>query len=264
MLEMFSINLTPFNQERNVRVYLPKSYDNLDQHYPTMYMHDGKNVFRDEDAAGGKSLELENYLDEHNIDLIVIGIDQPSTFEERVNQYCPWVNGEYCKTKFGDERELGGKGKEYIKFIVNELKPLIDEKYRTRTDHTMMAGISLGGLISTYAACIYPGIFTKVAGLSSGFWRNQEEIESLIKKADFSKIEGIYLDCGTTETNDEYINAGFLDSNRRIYSLLEEKVSNTTFNVIDEGEHNYNAFQKRVPAFTGFILQDQVKTELQS
>ncbi|WP_221563375.1 alpha/beta hydrolase [Alkalihalobacillus sp. TS-13] len=262
MLETFSINLTPFNQERTVRVYLPKSYDDSEQHYPVLYMHDGKNVFRDEVAVGGKSLELENYLDEYNIDLIVIGIDQPSTFEERVNQYCPWKNGEYCKTKFGDDRDLGGKGKEYIKFIVDELKPLIDQKYRTKADRTMMAGISLGGLISTYAACAYPDIFTKIAGLSSGFWRNQEEIEALIKEADLSNIEGIYLDCGTMETNDEYINAGFLDSNQRVFAMLDQKVANTTFKIIDGGEHNYHAFQKRVSDFIGFILQDKVKTEM--
>ncbi|MGP4080765.1 alpha/beta hydrolase [Pseudalkalibacillus sp. R45] len=264
MLETFLINLTPFNQERTVRVYLPKSYDGSDQHYPVLYMHDGKNVFRDEDAVGGKSLELENYLDENNFDLIVIGIDQPSTFEERVNQYCPWTNGELCKTYFGDDRDFGGKGKEYITFIVNELKPLIDQKYKTSMDRTMMAGISLGGLISTYAVCTYPSIFTKIAGLSSGFWRNQEEIESLIKEADFSKLEGIYLDCGTTETNDEYINTGFLESNRRVYVMLEEKVANTTFKIIGGAGHNYNAFQKRVPDFIGFILQDKVKTKVQS
>ncbi|WP_408011616.1 alpha/beta hydrolase [Pseudalkalibacillus sp. A8] len=250
-----------FTQERLIRVYLPQSYEHSDQQYPVVYMHDGKNVFRDEDAVGGKSLELEHYLDENDIGLIIVGIDAPDTFEERVNQYCPWKNGEYCKTYFGDEKDIGGRGKEYVGFIVDELKPLIDKKYRTLVDHTSMAGISLGGLISTYAACRYPIIFSKIAGLSSGFWRNQEEMETLLKTTNFSKNEGIYLDCGTAETKDEKINAGFMDSNLRVNYILENKVPNIIFKIIEGGEHNYLSFQKRVPDLVGFLLNGSITTK---
>ncbi|MCF6409428.1 alpha/beta hydrolase [Pseudalkalibacillus salsuginis] len=264
MLENYSLKIAPFNQERVIRVYLPKSYEQSNQQYPVVYMHDGKNVFRDEDAVGGKSLELEHYLDENSIDLIVVGIDAPDTFEDRADQYCPWKNGEYCRTYFGDERDIGGKGKEYVSFIVEELKPSIDKKYRTQVDQTTMAGISLGGLISTYAACRYPSIFSKAAGLSTGFWRNQDEIEALLKTTDFSANKGIYLDCGTYETNDEKINAEFLKSNLRIKSILQDTVPNFIFKIIDGGEHDYHYFQKRVPDLVEFILHGSLKTTAQS
>ncbi|PLS17329.1 hypothetical protein CVD28_12225 [Bacillus sp. M6-12] len=55
--------------------------------------------------------------------------------------------------------DIGGEGKEYINYIVHKLKPLIDKKYRTIRTDASIAGSSMGGLISTYAAFVYPHIF---------------------------------------------------------------------------------------------------------
>ncbi|PGY06598.1 hypothetical protein COE25_27065 [Bacillus sp. AFS031507] len=60
--------------------------------------------------------------------------------------------------------------------MVNELKRFIDNEYLTLKDRTAMAGISLGGLISTFAGCRYSHIFTTIIAISSGFYRNQEEL----------------------------------------------------------------------------------------
>lgn len=64
VLESFS-TLTFNNKERGIQVYVSQNYDHLDQQYPVLYMHDGLNVFRDNDTIGGLFLGLENYLDEH-------------------------------------------------------------------------------------------------------------------------------------------------------------------------------------------------------
>jgi predicted alpha/beta superfamily hydrolase len=52
----------------------------------------------------------------------------------------------------------------YLKFLVKELKPLIDKKYSTFKDrsHTFIAGSSMGGLI--FHVCHLR--------ISSGFWRS--------------------------------------------------------------------------------------------
>ncbi|MEW9502774.1 alpha/beta hydrolase [Jeotgalibacillus marinus] len=230
--------ITSFKQERLIRVYLPKNYNKENKRYPVLYMHDGQNVFCDHDAIGGTSLELENYLDEKGLEVIVVGIDQNS--EERINEYCPWVNGEYSKKIVGQISPSGGKGIQYIDFIVNELKPFIDNKYRTLKDRTAMAGVSLGGLISTYAACRYPQIFNNIAILSSAFYRNQEEIERLLQDSDLASIEKFYLDCGTKEAGEEdLISKEFLASNKAIYEILREKIPHTTFETINDAKHNY-------------------------
>ncbi|WP_247739102.1 alpha/beta hydrolase-fold protein [Bacillus sp. 165] len=132
-------------------------------------MHDGQNVFQNEDAVGGISLRLEEYLDENGVEIIVVAIDSKKG-EERINEYCPWINGEYSKKMVGDTSTLGGKGGAYAEFIIQDLKPYIDKKYRTMKQQNYMAGISLGGLISTYSACRYPNLFTRVAAISSAYF----------------------------------------------------------------------------------------------
>lgn len=223
MIEKFHLNMTSFNEERMIRVYLPENHKNETERYPVLYMHDGQNVFNNEDAIGGHSLQLEEYLTENEIQLIVVAIDQNS--EERMNEYCPWKNGQYSKKIVGRIDPTGGKGMQYVEFIVNELKPFIDKKYRTLQDQSSMAGISLGGLISAYAACVYPNIFRNVAGLSSAFFRNQEEIEKFLQKADLSQLNKFYLDCGTNEAKtDKMISKEFMKSNKEIYEILRKKI----------------------------------------
>lgn len=257
MIEKFHMKISSFNEDRMIRVYLPENYKNETTRYPVLYMHDGQNVFNDDDAIGGHSLQLEEYLNEKKIKLIVVAIDQ--NCEERMNEYCPWKNGQYSRKIVGRIDPTGGKGKQYIEFIVNELKPFIDKKYRTLKDNSSMAGISLGGLISTYAACVYPNIFRNVAGLSSAFFRNQEEIEKLLQEADLSKLKKFYLDCGTNEAKtDKLISEEFVNSNRAIYEILRKKEIRVKFNVIEEAEHHYLYFRQRVPEiFKYFCTNDE-------
>jgi enterochelin esterase-like enzyme len=57
----------------------------------------------------------------------------------------------------------------YLKFLTEELKPYIDKTYAVKTDreHTFIAGSSMGGLISMYAMCEYPEIFSAAACIST-------------------------------------------------------------------------------------------------
>jgi enterochelin esterase-like enzyme len=120
-----------------------------------------------------------------------------------------------------------------------------------------MAGISLGGLITVYAACTYPHIFTRVAGLSTAFYANQEKIEELVSSTNFAKIERFYLDCGSKEAGDNIeISENFLQSNEVIAEILKDKVENFRFEVIKNAEHNYGDFKKRISDVLKFLLDD--------
>ncbi|MFY4775718.1 alpha/beta hydrolase [Metabacillus sp. RGM 3146] len=257
MLEQFFIEIKAFQLDRLITVYLPKSYHATSKRYPVLYMHDGQNVFHDERAINGTSLGLEAYLDEHEIDVIVVGIDRNIEENGRLNEYCPWINGPYSEKILGYASDTGGKGKDYIDFIVKELKPSIDQKYRTDENRTYMAGISLGALITTYAVCRYPEIFKKAIALSSAYYRNQEKIEKLITVSDLSSIEKFYMDSGAREgAEDDRINSEFLAWNHAVYKLLKEKVTNLRFEIIPGAEHHYIYFKKRMPEAIDYILKD--------
>src|SRR5215217_4336164 len=132
------------DRTRRIWAYLPEGYYSSEDRYPVIYMHDGQNLFENATAA-----EEEWYLDENmtaiHAQCIIIGIDNGE--EKRATEY-----------NFRDNEKFGcGEGRKYIEFIVETLKPVIDEKLRTLTDreHTHIAGSSLGGLISFYGAMYF-------------------------------------------------------------------------------------------------------------
>jgi len=57
----------------------------------------------------------------------------------------------------------------YLKFLVKELKPFIDSTYHTDKEKSscLLAGSSMGGLISVYGMCEYPEVFGGAACLST-------------------------------------------------------------------------------------------------
>jgi predicted alpha/beta superfamily hydrolase len=251
LLEILKVHIKPFNQDRLIRVYLPKSYGHSQQNYPVLYMHDGQNVFDDHEAIGGTSLDLLAYLEEKSLDVIVVAIDQSS---DRMNEYTPWKIGDYSRKNFGDVHATGGKGKHYIDYIAHDLKPYIDQHYRTLPKQSAIAGISLGGLISLYAACRYPHLFPNVGAISSAYFRNQEDLETLIETSDLSSIKSIYMDCGSEELpSDPVICRNFVTSNQRIYDLLKAKVPTTKFCVYPDAQHHYAFFKERISALFNFL-----------
>ncbi|WP_421383482.1 alpha/beta hydrolase [Bacillus salacetis] len=255
MYEHFTVNITPLNRERTVRVYLPKGYsDKNEKRYPVLYMHDGQNLYRDEDAGYGMAWRVGDYLDDSGLDLIVVGIDCNEGLK-RLDEYGPWESSKMPEVFDASRSTIGGEGREYIEYIVHELKPLIDQKYRTNPDETSMAGSSMGGLISTYAACEYPHIFKRVASLSSAYWFNQEEIENHIRKSDLSAIERFYMDVGTAEVTETIDGETYERTSERVYEILKDKVENVRFDIIKGGVHNEIAWRERLPQVFGFLFK---------
>jgi alpha-amylase len=148
---------------RRVWLYLPPDYATSHQRYPVLYMHDGQNLF---DAATSFAGEwgVDETLDSlHALgvpDAIVVGID--NGLQRRMDEYSPWRNARYG----------GGEGAAYVDFLVRTLKPYIDRHYRTLPDrlHTGIAGSSMGGLISLYAALKYPDVFGEAGVFSPALW----------------------------------------------------------------------------------------------
>lgn len=256
MFEHFEVTITPFNRKRLIRVYLPEDYyKNTEKKYPVLYMHDGQNLYKNEDAAYGMSWGISEFLDSSDIELIVVGIDNNVEGYKRLDEYAPWVSPS-MSTLFPDMKgDIGGEGKEYIDYIAKELKPLIDNKYRTLPEATSMIGSSMGGLISTYAACAYPEIFKRIASVSSAYWFNQDDIENLIKQNDLSMVERFYLDVGTKESTESINNQRYIDSSQVVYDLLKDKVQDCKFVIAEGAVHNEDAWRKRVPEIFAYLYK---------
>ncbi|MFC0189374.1 alpha/beta hydrolase [Fictibacillus aquaticus] len=256
MIKQFTVNMTPFNRLRTVRVYVPKSYEtDTDKRYPVLYMHDGQNLFKDEDASFGVSWGISDYLDIAEIDLIVVGLDCSQEGYQRLDEYGPWVNKDVGKKLIGEDKPFGGEGEEYIDYVTHELKPMIDAKYRTQPDNTLLAGSSMGGLITTYAACKYPLIYKRAASVSSAYWFSQELLESYIQSNDLTAVERFYHDVGTKESSSDISSQDYINSSKAIDELLQKKVSDCRFEIVEGAEHNEAAWRERFPRILDYLMK---------
>ncbi len=200
------VHATELNNDRPIYLYVPAGYESSTARYPVVYMHDGQNLFdaRMPDAAP-TSWDADQVADQeisagNVMPFIIVGIPNDS------NRF-----GEYTMTTddLGTAQSpqiVGGDGAKYADFIVHDLKPLIDERYRTLPDkaNTGILGSSLGGLISYEIGLKYPDVFGKVGGMSSTFdWgsigqHNQTCLDRYHASTALSPTDGqiFYLDTG--------------------------------------------------------------------
>jgi len=163
---------------RNVTVWLPDGYDDhVSERYAVVYMHDGNNLFDGSTAFGGEAWRPDlsvTRLAAADVagPAIIVGVDNTAL---RAREYMP--RKVYDALPAADravmDHDLGGPpvSDAYLAFLVKELKPLIDHRFRTRPDraHTAVMGSSMGGLISLYAVTEYPDVFG-AAGCLSTHW----------------------------------------------------------------------------------------------
>lgn len=255
MIDILNVESKALDQEKTIRVYLPKSYEkNKDRHYPVMYMHDGQNLFNRETSAYGHIWQahevVEKLIRDHVIDgLIIVGIDHGPGLE-RLNEYSPWLADDY--KKFGFDQAVGGNGHAYGKFIVEELKPFIDKKYRSlsQREFTGLAGSSMGGFISLYLGAEYPHIFSKICAMSTAVWFAETALFDHLRTYDPNHHVKWYIDVGTKEVEDPKFNRLYIQGSQAIYDLLKSKGVDEPFleMIIEEdGIHNEVAWARRFP-----------------
>jgi predicted alpha/beta superfamily hydrolase len=154
---------------REVDVWLPPGYDeNLAEHYPVIYMHDGQNIFDPTISYGGRSWEVDRAMcrliqASKTHGAIIVGVW--NTGMTRFAEYMPQkaVSPQQLASIITQYKLPPGPllADAYLKFLVTELKPFIDRRYRTKPgrEYTSLMGSSMGGLISSYALTEYPDVF---------------------------------------------------------------------------------------------------------
>ena len=162
---------------RKVVVWLPHTYRPGGARHAVLYMHDGQNLFDKATAGYGMEWEVDENLDrlirEKKVrPTIVVGIWNTP---KRLREYVPSKAFAHLPPKYMEQvRGLYGGdplSDGYLKFIVEELKPAIDKRFRVKTDraNTAIMGSSMGALISLYAIDEYPKVFGG-AGMVSTHW----------------------------------------------------------------------------------------------
>ncbi|MEO5819295.1 MAG: alpha/beta hydrolase-fold protein [Vicinamibacteraceae bacterium] len=181
---------------RRVSIYLPPGYDGSSTRYPVLYLQDGQNLFDPGRAFvpghdWGLDEAAEGLIQAGEIaPLILVGIDHGGV--DRLDEYTP-----SCDPR----TRAGGRLSAYRHFLVDELKPWIDARYRTRADaaSTGLCGSSLGGLAALEIGLSRPDVFGRLAALSPSLWWDRRCVLGRARALDGRLEVAIWLDAGTHE-----------------------------------------------------------------
>ncbi len=226
-------------QKRKVYVYLPQKYDGK-KRFPVLYMFDGQTVFFDKTAPYGDSWRMGETLDRLKGELIVAAVECDK--KERLSEYSPFPFD--CEGYHSD-----GKGEQYLQWLVNDFKPMIDKKYCTLSDraNTFIAGSSMGGLMTVFALCRFPTIFIGGASLSPSFWVDEQASLNMIKSIESWVDNTLYLDMGELEL--AQLGGKVQSALESCLAALRETNIKLTYKLIPGGKHNEKSWRKQVPSF---------------
>jgi predicted alpha/beta superfamily hydrolase len=249
---------------RNVDVWLPPSYGrDPARRYPVLYLHDGQNVFDPALSYTGVDWDIDGamtrLIERGEIrEAIVVGAwNTPLRFAE----YMPRAPVTGKSISSGIPLRPAGRTADvvsdaYLRFLVEELKPMIDARYRTRPgrEDTLIMGSSMGGLISLYALAQYPEVFGSAAAVST-HWPvcNGCVIDWLRKRLPAPGAHRLYFDYGTATLDAHYPPyQAKMDAAMRQRGYREG--ADWTTRRFEGAEHNEAAWKARVEIPLRFLL----------
>lgn len=179
---------------RAMLAYLPPGYDapdNATVRYPVAYMHDGQNVFDDHDCCFGHTgWEVNVTLDaeiaaRRVAPIIVVAVEH---------------GGGARNDEYGWSTAAGGKQEPFMTFQLGTVQPTAEALWRIDPARRVVAGSSLGGLISMRLALEHPSVYVGVASVSGAFWPGQDTSTALRDRVPtIGKVPmAIYQDHGGT------------------------------------------------------------------
>ena len=182
---------------RTNRIWLPRGYaQNTWKRYPVLYMHDGQNLFTGSYVAGfssanswaADSAALREIHQGRMRECIIVGMDNTT---QRQWEYMP-TGDRYSDTT------PNGIGWDYLRFVLDNVKPTLDFNFRTLPDwrNTAIMGSSLGGIISIYFG-YETNVFGVVGAMSPGFGRATNYASAFAAKS--RRPLRVYIDTGTNE-----------------------------------------------------------------
>jgi predicted alpha/beta superfamily hydrolase len=238
-----NFDIPQLKRQRNIYIYLPVGYARSNKKYPVLYLQDGQNVFRSTGVMGKNAWAVDSILNSMPADkqCIIVGISHGEKY--RITEYSPY------DSKYGKEEGIA-----YVNFLVETLKPYIDEHYRTKrgAKYNAVAGSSMGGLIVTYAVHKYPDIFSTAGVFSPAFWVNPE-LYNEVNTHPANKHSGYYLTCGDVEGSQETGDVIKMDSTLHSAGYSLKQVPPTKINI--GARHNEKQWREAFPAFYAWLIK---------
>lgn len=225
----------------NIELYIPETVNTPVQ---VIYVLDGEKF---------TSLLAEYYTDNNIVNLpVLVSLNG----KNRINDYTPWK----ADSLVGHFPDFGGKGDEFISHVEKDIIPAVSAAIAEHSGAVLnivnvLAGYSLGGLLSTYAG-YKTAVFSKIVSVSGSFWYpNWDEFiaENTPVKAD---IEFIMM-YGENEGKGKISAQGQMVERSQLTFETIRKTNKKTSVTVDDGGHHDNVSKR------WFIAADQLVKKIE-
>jgi len=272
--------VSAYISNRPLQVWLPSNYDSKRKH-AVLYMYDGQMLFDASNAWNHKEWRVDEVIDSlmglnEILPTIVVALHNGG--QQRSFEYFPQKPYNELNVAFSDsmmadiskdyssDGVFNVKSDDYLSYIIEEVMPVINESFHVNEDKsaTVIAGSSMGGLMSMYAIGEYPNIFGSAICMSThwpgGYAPNadvpkvfQSYIADNIKQ---DRVGKIYFDYGT-ETLDQM----YEPFQMQVDSILElngfQKEVNWSTKKFQGAAHDELSWAKRLHIPLLFALKKQ-------
>lgn len=263
---------TKYITQRPVDVWLPENYSDTKK-YAVLYMHDGQMLFDASTTWNKQEWKVDEWvstlMQQGKIkDVIVVAIHNISDirWQDLFPQKAIHNIDKAILNKLKDisgNKNFNLNGNNYLKFIVEDLKPYIDQNFSTlkTRENTFVMGSSMGGLMSVYAVAEYPEVFGGAACLSTHWVGAMPTENNPFTEAIFKYMQANLPQAGTHKLYFDYgnktLDAHYPKYAPKVDAILQAKGYNNTNakNLFFEGtDHSENSWNKRLDVPLTFLL----------
>lgn len=228
--------------DRRVIVWLPPSYGRGGRSYPVLYMQDGQQVFDPRTSTWGQDWQVDEWCtklieDKEMREIIVVAAHST---EDRFVEYNPSL-----------------AGREYARFVTEELKPFIDREYRTQPGRntTAIAGSSMGAAIAFHLAWTRPDLFFGAACLSPAFrFRNDSSTLDRVRATSSPPDLRVYLYCGLGDPTEVELAEGMYEMANLLKARGFTRGRNLVVKEDPAGQHNEASWAKHTGDWLKFLF----------
>lgn len=246
---------TPNGKNRPLHIYLPDDYYESNEQYPVMYFFDGHNLYNDEEASYGKSWGLRNFMENWPKKMIIVGMQCSFEGQDRLSEYLPYP------AEPGYFAQFKPMGDATFQWILNVVKPMIDNEYRTYPfrECTGIAGASMGGVMAVYGGVHYNQWFSKAACVSSAISFCMPSIRADMEQNPMNPDTRMYLSWGTKEVRgleniwEEDTSSYAYRNNKEIADRVTAAGATSMIHCQVGGAHFEADWEKLVPTFMDFL-----------
>jgi len=259
-IEVIRLKSNIFNNERNLRIYLPAQYDGQ-KTFKVLYINDAQNLFNSDSLRKKEDWRMDEITDslisKGAIEpIIIVGIDN-SGISNRGNEYLPWEDI-YLNPPIPSPQ-----GKQYPKFLINEVMPLIESKYKVKKgfENTGIGGFSYGGLISIYTVMTIPKHFGYLLAETPSLYVNDKKL--LVEANNSNNVwpKKVYIGVGTNELALKNCNEENGDNKmavsdiKNLMSIIKKQHPKTEVNtnIVRCATHSFEEASRRLPQALKFL-----------